>query len=156
MLAIFAITCVFCHTIKMAKNHVFNMKIYILRSLLFLQLLMLKKQMCAQKFDFPFEKLIFFAHSYIFLKTFLYQKETCGARLIINIKLILLHIHVQYMCTHYWFHYIIPTPKSLKIRALTIGQGITPVEICRQTAAVASNPPLRWTRGELFFLTERS
>ena len=36
------------------------------------------------------------------------------------------------------------------------GQGITPVEICRQTAAAVSDPPLHWTRGELFFLTEQS
>ena len=84
-------------------------------ALLFLQLLKLKTQKCAQNFDFLFKKWIFFALSYIFLKTFLYQKETCCAGLIINIKLILLHIYVQYMCAHYWFHCISPTPKSLKI-----------------------------------------
>ena len=57
---------------NMVKYDVYNWKLEILMTLLFLQLLKLKKQKCAQNFYFPTKKWIFCNFNYC-LKKFLGQ-----------------------------------------------------------------------------------
>ena len=57
---------------NMLKYDVYNRKFKILMTLLFLQLLKLKKQKCAQNLDFPIKMWLFLNFNYI-LRTFLGQ-----------------------------------------------------------------------------------
>ena len=58
---------VFLHNFKMAKNHAYSKKIKFLSTLSFLQLLKLKKEKCAQIFDF-LTKNVSFGHFVFSLK----------------------------------------------------------------------------------------